>query len=288
MSFSLFADQISITIDDPGIQSLKNYSSTQINDKILLALKNHQLKALFFVCGKRVDNSEGKKMLEAMTKAGHLLGNHSYSHLNFNSSAVTLEIFKEDLNKNIQFLSKFKNISPYFRFPMLKEGETAEKREGFREELQKKGLINGQVTIDTSDWFISDHLATKVNDGMKDFTRFKNFYFDHVLDRIKYYDSLGKQLGFKNIKHTLLIHHNLLNAYFLDELLKKLKEEGHTLISPIDAYADPIFLRTPHTLPAGESLIWALAKESGKFEKELRYPGEDGEYLKPEMSKIGL
>ena len=31
-------------------------------------------------------------------------------------------------------------------------------------------------------------------------------------------------------------------------------------------------------LPAGQSLVWSLAKADGSFEKLLRYPGEDGDY----------
>jgi hypothetical protein len=35
-------------------------------------------------------------------------------------------------------------------------------------------------------------------------------------------------------------------------------------------------------------LIWALAKESGKFEKELRYPGENDVYENPRMDALHL
>jgi hypothetical protein len=41
-------------------------------------------------------------------------------------------------------------------------------------------------------------------------------------------------------------------------------------------------------VPAGESLIWALAKESGRFQDRLRYPGEDGVYEEPKMNTLGL
>ena len=54
------------------------------------------------------------------------------------------------------------------------------------------------------------------------------------------------------------------------------------------AYEDPIYSNFPTNVPAGESLIWALAKQSGKFEGTLRYPAEDGEYEKPLMDKLGL
>lgn len=40
--------------------------------------------------------------------------------------------------------------------------------------------------------------------------------------------------------------------------------------------------------PAGESLIWALVKQSGKFDDVLRYPAEEGEYEKEKMDILGL
>lgn len=55
-----------------------------------------------------------------------------------------------------------------------------------------------------------------------------------------------------------------------------------------EAHNDKIYSETPDNVPAGESLIWALAKMTGKFEKILRYPAEDGEYEKPFMDKLGL
>jgi peptidoglycan-N-acetylglucosamine deacetylase len=49
-----------------------------------------------------------------------------------------------------------------------------------------------------------------------------------------------------------------------------------------------VFSASPDIVPAGESIIWALAKESGKLDDILRYPGEDGDYEKPGMDKLGL
>jgi hypothetical protein len=41
-------------------------------------------------------------------------------------------------------------------------------------------------------------------------------------------------------------------------------------------------------LPAGESIVWSLAKEKGVIAKSLRYPAEDGEYENARMNKLGL
>jgi len=41
-------------------------------------------------------------------------------------------------------------------------------------------------------------------------------------------------------------------------------------------------------VPAGESIIYALAKQTGKFDGQLRYPAEDGAYEDPRMDALGL
>lgn len=75
---------------------------------------------------------------------------------------------------------------------------------------------------------------------------------------------------------------------FLDDLIKHFEDNGWEVIDADKAYKDKIYNEIPNNVPAGESLIWALAKQSGKFEKVLRYPAEDGEYEKPFMDKLGL
>ena len=110
----------------------------------------------------------------------------------------------------------------------------------------------------------------------------------HILDRAAFYDDLAKQVLGRGVKHTLVLHHNLLNALFLPDLLRAFKTNGWQLINAEGAYADPVYTARPDILPAGESIIWALAKETAKFESVLRYPGEDGVYQQDEMGRLGL
>jgi hypothetical protein len=57
---------------------------------------------------------------------------------------------------------------------------------------------------------------------------------------------------------------------------------------PSTPYATRFSFAPPKTVPAGESLLWALAKETGKFESLLRYPGEDDVYEKPKLDRLGV
>jgi hypothetical protein len=44
----------------------------------------------------------------------------------------------------------------------------------------------------------------------------------------------------------------------------------------------------PDIVPTGESIAWALAKESKCCDSLLRYPAEDGPYEKLAMDILGL
>jgi peptidoglycan-N-acetylglucosamine deacetylase len=84
------------------------------------------------------------------------------------------------------------------------------------------------------------------------------------------------------------LHHNALNALFLGDLIDMFVAKGWTPVDAAYAYEDPLHDRQPNIVPAGESLIWALAKEGGKFAAELRYPGEDDTYENPKMDALNL
>jgi hypothetical protein len=107
-------------------------------------------------------------------------------------------------------------------------------------------------------------------------------------DRAQYYDALARTTVGRSVKHTLLMHFNLLNALFLGDLIEMFKRKGWRLIDAEEAFTDPVFASQPKVLPAGESIVWSLAKESGKIDKNLRYPAEDGEYETAKMDKLGL
>ena len=99
---------------------------------------------------------------------------------------------------------------------------------------------------------------------------------------------LSRQVLGRSVKHTLIVHHNVLNGLYLHDALEMFRAKGWQLINAADAFRDPVFKSAPKVAPMGNSLIWALAKETGKFEKLLREPGEDSVYEKDAMDKLGL
>lgn len=280
---------LAFTFDDGSINDFGPYKLKTWNQRLLDQLKKNKLKAILFSAGANKSSPKGKYVLTSWNDAGHLIANHTFSHPNFNSKQVSLEDFKRELTKNDSLIKGYTHYTPYFRFPYLKEGDTKEKVDGFRAFLRQEGYKNGHVTIDASDWYIDARLIERLNENPNaDLTGYRTYYKQHLLNRALYYDSLAYQLVKRHIHHVLLLHHNLAAALFLDDLIKHFKANGWAVIDADQAYKDKIYAAVPTPIPAGESLIWSLAKASGQFESVLRYPAEDKAYEKPGMDKLGL
>lgn len=281
--------KISFTFDDGSINDMPGDKLEEWNQMLLDNLKKQNLKSILFSTGRNKTNDKGKYVLSSWNNAGHKIANHTFSHPNFNSKDITLERFKSELIKNDSIIKGYSNYFPYFRFPYLKEGNTEEKVTGFRQFLKDMGYKNGHVTIDASDWYIDSRLVARLKENPKAvLSGFKKFYIEHLYNRAMFYDSLSYHLNNRRISHVLLLHHNLAAALFLDDLIQYFKNHGWEVMDADKAHQDEIYKNEPLNIPAGESLIWALAKKSGKFENVLRYPAEDGEYEKAKMDKLGL
>jgi len=268
--------------DTPGL------SLDERNEAILKALRGHSgLKGALFVCGMRVDNERGRSHLSAWDREGHIIGNHSYSHWNYASTEY--EKYAQDILRGEAIVRDYPRFKKLFRFPFLKEGDTAAKRDRMRAFLREQGYRMGYVTIDTSEWAIDERLKKRLHvRADADLHPYRDFYLAHIWDRALYYDGLARKVLGRPVSHTLLVHHNLLNALFLPDLLEMFDRKGWRLIDAEEAYRDPVFSMAPDIVPAGESIVWALAKASGRFQHTLRYPGEDGVYETAAMDRLGL
>ena len=279
--------QVAITLDDFNWFDVPRLTAEERNRRLLDALLTHRVKAAIFVAGRFVDNETGQRLLSAWDKDGHMIGNHSYSHLYYHN--VSFERFSQDLLRGEGVLKQHPQFRKFFRFPFLKEGETRAKRDGMRAFLKEHGYRNGHVTIDASDWYVDQRLRARLDKNPKALlSPYKDYYLDHLWERAVYYNDLSQKVLGRSVKHTLLLHHNVINGLFLGDVLSMFERKGWKLIDAEEAYTDEVFSSVPDILPAGESIIWALAKQTGRFDKLLRYPGEDSDYEKAKMDRLGL
>ena len=286
----LEAPEIAFTFDDPTTDGGGNLKWSELNERILAALGSYGIKSVLFVCGMRVDSGSGRQLISTWDRQGHLIGNHSYSHLFFNENEkVTLAEFEADALRNEPLIRNYDHFTRLFRYPFFKEGDTVEKRDGMRSFLQKHGYRIGRATIDASDWAISARMEKRAAmNPNADFLGYREFFLEHIWERAKFYDSLARRVLGRLVRHTVLLHYNPLNALFLGDLIAMFVKKGWKPVDAEYAYKDSVYERQPQILPAGESLIWALAKETGNFEKELRYPGEDDVYENLRMDALKL
>lgn len=282
---------VSFTFDDGITTDLAGYKFEEWNAMILKSLEEADVKAVFFVTGFNKTDEKGRFLLRSWDEKGQTIANHSFSHPSFGGDKRTVQDFENELLDTDSIISTCRHYKRLFRFPYLKEGDTREKIDGMRAVLKRHGYKNGHVTIDASDWYVDSRLQKQLTEkgaAQTDVNKFRDFYLDHIIERAKFYEDLSFKMNGRHIRHTLLLHHNLTSALFLGDLIKRFKAEGWDIADADKAYKDKIFDALPQPVPAGESLIWSLAKESGKYDSILRYPAEDSRYEEAKMNALGL
>lgn len=278
---------LAVTIDDFDLAEGPLLSAAQRHAAVLGALERHGVQACGFPKGASVESADARRRLAEWAERGHAIGCHSYAHRYF--SGAHPAAFADDLTRALPLVSGHRTSLPLFRFPYLAEGRTAAGRDAARAALAARGLSNGHVTIDTSDWVVAQRLTERLKrDPRAALAPYRAFYLRHLLDRAHFYDALARDVLGRTVPHTLLLHHNLAAALFLGDALAAFKAAGWRLIDARTAFADPIFRAQPDIAPAGQSLVWQLAKARGGFEPRLRFPGEDERYERPELDRLGL
>lgn len=277
--------RVAITMDDFSWSMVPEPYTGRAQERLLEACQS--AKMTMFVVGQNIDNEEGRRRMAEWSSSRHEIANHTWSHRPI--TKLSLDDFQNDMLRADAALKQASSFQRRFRFPMLKEGATREARDGMRSFLRDHGYQNGSVTIDASDWYYSMRLQQrlKAEPGFA-VERYREPYLAHLWDRAQYYDGLSQAVVKRSIPHTLLVHYNLINVLFLGDVVKMFRSKGWAVVGSDEAFADPVFQQQPDNIPAGESLIWALAKTSGRFEDKLRYPGESDEYEKPKLEALGL
>jgi peptidoglycan/xylan/chitin deacetylase (PgdA/CDA1 family) len=98
--------QIALTFDDGPHPKHTEY--------VLSVLASENIKATFFLLGKNIETFPD--LAKKINRAGHELGNHSYSHRNFHH-LNQVEIMEEIKASQYQFYSVFGTFPIYFRPP---------------------------------------------------------------------------------------------------------------------------------------------------------------------------
>jgi peptidoglycan/xylan/chitin deacetylase (PgdA/CDA1 family) len=155
---SVKAKFISLTFDDGP--------TPEYTPKILAILQKHQVKATFFVVGKRV--AKNCEILKMIYQNGHEIANHSYTHPVFTQISQPQQS-KEiiDTQESINKCLGLEYPTQWFRAPYGHQNVQVVKT------IAQLGLNNAQWVVDTNDWrktstvaSISDSVIRVKNPGV--------------------------------------------------------------------------------------------------------------------------
>jgi peptidoglycan/xylan/chitin deacetylase (PgdA/CDA1 family) len=239
------ATQVAITFDDlPAHSALPaNTTRVRIAQDILAALKAADAPPTYgFVNGVQVEREPASEPVLALwRKAGHPLGNHTWSHMGL--SGASLADWQAEVLRNEPVLQAHMAGADYkwLRFPFLDEGDTPEKRAGARAFLGQHGYRIASVTMSFDDWAFNEPYARCVAKGDEAaIADLERRYMDAAAASLAYSRSLSRALG-RDIPLVLLMHEGALDARMLPQLLAFYRREGVKLVTLQQAEADPFY-----------------------------------------------
>jgi peptidoglycan-N-acetylglucosamine deacetylase len=289
-SFGSVAKEIALSFDDAPRGDTQIFTGVLRTKELLKSLKSAEVDQVVFFCNSIRLGLAGTKRIRSYAEEGHLIANHTHSHPN--ASETEPGLFWMDTLRADAELKGFTNFRPWLRFPYLREGKTMEHRDSIRSSMKAAGYSNGYATIDNADWYIDDLVQRKKSEGMRiDLEKLKKAYVEVLLDSVEFYDRLALETLKRSPKHILLLHENDLAALFVGDLVKALRKKGWKVISPDEAYKDPLFETEPDTLIMNQGRIASFARAAGykgsiwsKWEEEAdidRYFDQLGVFVKP-------
>lgn len=279
------AKTIAITMDDFNLDFDLRLDPMTRNQAILDAFQAHNHKAAGFVTGRFVDSDIGRQVVQSWGDAGHMIANHTFTHMN--SSDEDTDVIKADILKNHAVMRDHVGYQPYFRFPFLAEGGTIDKVNDYRAFLEENGFKNAAVTIDSIDWFTTDRLEKRLRaDPDADTSRYRDYYVKAVLDIAQYKHNLAVRLGYPDLPHSLLMHHNILNGLYLRDVMDALVADGWQFVDAKDMFRHPVYSLRPTIPNQGRSVLSVLAQERGIADEG--FPKAYYGFGKDTMDALGL
>lgn len=266
---------VALTFDDLPYMRVGggNYlnNAKRATDELLRVLKTHNAPAVAVVNESKLHAAGELEARTALLKqwvdAGMTLGNHTYSHADFN--ALTVEQFQDEIVKgDIITRRLMKSRQPYqlyFRHPMTRTGNTKEKKEAIEKFLAARGYKIMPHTIENSDFvFNVGYVNAKLKKDEAMVKRLRDAYLDLTFAATDIAERISPQIFGRDIPQVLLLHANDINADCLDEMLRRYAARGYRFITLDEAMRDSAY-QTKDTVVSerGPTWLWRWSKSLG-------------------------
>lgn len=262
--------EIAITFDDLPATTGNLETMTKLTKRLLQSIKTNNVSAIGFVNESKlynagVLNDQALALLEMWVDAGFELGNHTYSHISIDQNP--LERYKADVIRgetNTRKLLEAKGMKlKFFRHPQLRTGPTLEYKKGLADFLAERGYTVAPVTIDNNDYIFSLlYSEARIRGDQATMKRIADAYIPYMESVFAHFEKLSADFLGYEVKQTLLLHANELNAEYFDQLVSMMKRRGYSFISLTEALQDKAYLLPDAQANKGLSWIhrWMIAK----------------------------
>jgi len=234
--------QVCFTFDDlPVVSYGKNDTCYQksLTDKLVQSLKEDRIPAIGFVNERKLyDNGKRNpfqvNMLKSWLDNGLEIGNHTFSHPDYNS--VSFEKYSADILRGEvitkELLANNGRTIKYFRHPFLHVGNTKAKADSLNTFLLEHAYTVAPVTIDNDDYLFA--LAYKRAQDKKEVQLMQQIgldYIDYMEQKLKYYERQSNALFGRHMPQILLLHANLLNSDYIALLAEMFRRNNYEFVS---------------------------------------------------------
>ena len=213
-----------------------------LNTKLVSAIKRNRIPALGLVTEGRMCASKrahNREIYEIWYSAGLELGNHSFSHRDFNNEP--LEQFQADI---IAGEASLKKKPRYFRFPFLRTGLDLQKKRAIETFLDERGYRHAVVTFDNDEYIYAaayDSALRKKDAALA--KKIARDYLRYMESTFAFYEELSRNVLGYEPPQILLLHANQINADYLDQLAGILKSRRYRFESIDTVLKDPAYAR---------------------------------------------
>jgi peptidoglycan/xylan/chitin deacetylase (PgdA/CDA1 family) len=239
---------------------------------ILRVLTAHHAPAVGFVNEGKLavagEESARIALLQQWIEAGATLGNHTYSHRDFNR--LTVRQFEDEIVKGEvvtrRLMQPRQPAALYFRHPMTHTGDTREKKEAIDAFLAARGYTIAPHTIETSDFIFNvGYARAKRNGDTATEARLRDGYIQFALAATAFAEHASTAILGREVPQTLLVHVNDITADTLHDLLARLEERGYVFVS-LDAAMTDLAYRIKDTTVSrtGPTWLWRWMRSQGK------------------------